>query len=88
MLVSGDQQTARINVTDTEWLEFRTLAMRRRRSLADYIGKLVRAEISGAEDPDDSIPSRPGPTSHRAGGASRVRLADQQLLTQLPRRTT
>jgi hypothetical protein len=86
--VSGDQQTARINVTDAEWLEFRTLAIRRRRSLADYLGTLVRAEISGAEDPDDSNPVRPERASHGAGGAGRVRLADQQLLTRLPRRTT
>ena len=86
--MSGDQQTARINVTDDEWLEFRTLAMRRRRSLADYLGALVRAEVSGADEPGDSKPVRPGRASHRAGGAGRVRLADQQLLTQLPRRTT
>lgn len=30
--MSPDQQTARVNVSDDDWIEFRTLAMRSRRS--------------------------------------------------------
>lgn len=82
--MGGDQQTARINVSDAEWVEFRTLAMRERRSLADYLAELVRTEL-GRHD-RGGLDS--GPSSRRAPAAvprkNRVRLADQQLLTRLP----
>ncbi len=78
---------ARVNVRYEEWLEFRLLAMTQKRSVADYLGELVRCEIderkrhertterpSGSkEDPAASRPSR-----------SRVRLAEANLLMSLP----
>lgn len=39
------QQMARINVPDNEWLECRVLAMKQKRSVADYLGELVRREV-------------------------------------------
>ena len=86
--MSGDQQTARINVTDAEWLDFRTLAMRRRRSLADCLADLVRDEIDRVDRGSrrsDEASTRP---SRQTTPAHRTRLADQQLLTRLPRRET
>jgi hypothetical protein len=82
--VSSDQQTARINVTDAEWLEFRTLAMHRRRSLADYLGKLVRAEIGHADRHSSDHAVQLGPPSGGAPRKNPVRLADQHVLTQFP----
>lgn len=83
--MSRDQQAARVNVRDDEWIEFRTFVMRKRRSIADYLGELVRRELGESKKPakeartDKPEPSRPRPS------APRVRLAEQELLTGLPR---
>lgn len=42
----GEQQSARVNVDDSTWLAFRILAMRRQRSIADYLGELVEVELA------------------------------------------
>jgi hypothetical protein len=36
---------ARVTISEDEWLTFRTLAMRKKRSVAAYLGHLVRKEI-------------------------------------------
>ena len=92
VVMSRDQQTARVNVSGEEWIQFRILAMRRQQSLAEYLGELVRAELAGPVGTTSSPkrrrprqtrattpapPRRPSPTS--------VRLADQRLLTELPK---
>ncbi|MBW3579264.1 MAG: hypothetical protein KY462_16325 [Actinobacteria bacterium] len=82
--MSRDQQTARVNVSDDEWIEFRTLAMRKRRSIADYLGDLVRRELDGSTEPTDE-PCDEKSESARRHSPPRVRLADQELLTGLPR---
>jgi len=43
----ADQQMARVNITADDWLAFRTEALRQRRSVADYLGELVRRELQG-----------------------------------------
>ena len=75
--MSNKQQSARVNVTDDDWLAFRTLAMQRHRSVADYLGQLVRSELG-----QRVVNPRRSPTPPR--GSAPVRLADQQLLTALP----
>lgn len=37
---------ARINVSDKSWTEFRIEAMRAKRSVADYLGRLVDKEVA------------------------------------------
>lgn len=83
--MSRDQQAARVNVSDDEWIEFRTLAMRKRRSIAEYLGELVRRELGATKKPaKESRPKEPERPRRRS--APRVRLADQELLTGLRRR--
>ena len=43
-----DQQTARVNVDDATWRDFRILALDLDRSIADYLGQLVRDELRRA----------------------------------------
>ncbi len=90
--MSRDQQTARVNVSDDEWIEFRTLAMRRQQSLAEYLGELVRAELADVggtalspprRDPRSARANTPAPS--RRPSPPSVRLSDQQLLTELPK---
>lgn len=40
------QQMARVNVDDDTWMEFRLVAIRRRKSIATYLGDLVAAEVA------------------------------------------
>ena len=40
-----DQHMARVNVSEEQWLEFRALAIREKRSVAAYLGRLVEKEI-------------------------------------------
>lgn len=83
--MSRDQQAARVNVSDDDWIEFRTLAMRKRRSIADYLGELVRRELdSSKKSAKESFFEKSERPRRRP--APRVRIADQELLTQLPRR--
>lgn len=93
MMSGADQQTARVNVDDERWREFRILAIEADRSIADYLGQLVRDELqrsrkrkgraaeSAPPDPEDT---RQGPTAGERPTRP-VRLADAELLTELPR---
>jgi hypothetical protein len=36
---------ARVNLSEEQWLEFRALAIREKRSVAAYLGRLVEKEI-------------------------------------------
>jgi hypothetical protein len=84
----GRQKMARVNVDETEWLDFRVLAMRKGRSIADYLGQLVRRELKRArrrearhpeamtEPAEVEAPRRAAKTSR-----PRVRLADVELLS-------
>jgi hypothetical protein len=40
-----DQHMARVNLSEERWLEFRALAIREKRSVAAYLGRLVEKEI-------------------------------------------
>lgn len=40
-----DQNMARVNIPEEQWLEFRALAIREKRSVAAYLGRLVEKEI-------------------------------------------
>ncbi len=40
-----DQHMARVSVSEEQWLEFRALAIRKKRSVAAYLGHLVQKEI-------------------------------------------
>ena len=40
-----DQHMARVNLSEEQWLEFRALAIREKRSVAAYLGRLVEKEI-------------------------------------------
>lgn len=44
-----DQHMARVSVSEERWLEFRALAIRRKRSVASYLGHLVQKELRRAE---------------------------------------
>jgi hypothetical protein len=86
MTMSPDQQTARVNVSDEDWIQFRLLAMRRRLSLAEYLGELVRGELAGPPPPPERREAAPdGKASATRRPARSVRLSEQRLLTQLPR---
>jgi len=41
-----DQHMARVNLAEEQWLEFRALAIREKRSVAAYLGRLVEKEIA------------------------------------------
>jgi hypothetical protein len=40
---------ARVTVSEERWLDFRALAIRRKRSVAAYLGHLVQKELRRAE---------------------------------------
>src|SRR5438270_12629335 len=44
----GSQQMARVNVDFDTWAEFRAVAIRRRQSVASYLGELVIREVKRA----------------------------------------
>lgn len=44
-----DQHMARVTVSEERWLAFRALAIRRKRSVAAYLGHLVQKELRRAE---------------------------------------
>lgn len=83
--MSGDQPAARVTVSDDEWIEFRVLAMRKCRSIADYLGELVRRELGGSKKAPKESRTKKQKRSRRQS-ATRVRLVDQELLTGLPHR--
>jgi hypothetical protein len=41
----NDQHMARVSISEEQWLEFRALAIRKKRSVAAYLGHLVQKEI-------------------------------------------
>lgn len=43
------QHMARVTVSEERWLAFRALAIRRKRSVAAYLGHLVQKELRRAE---------------------------------------
>lgn len=47
-----NQHMARVSVPEERWLEFRALAIRRKRSVAAYLGHLVQKELNRAERVD------------------------------------
>lgn len=40
-----DQHMARVSIPEEQWLEFRALAIKKKRSVAAYLGHLVQKEI-------------------------------------------
>ncbi|MCA1600797.1 MAG: hypothetical protein LC776_03810 [Acidobacteria bacterium] len=44
-----NQRMARVTVSEELWCEFRALALRKKRSVATYLGHLVAKEIGRAE---------------------------------------
>jgi hypothetical protein len=45
MTPGPEQQTARVNIGDEHWRQFRILAIESDRSVAAYLGQLVRDEL-------------------------------------------
>ena len=39
------QHMARVSISEEQWIEFRALAIRKKRSVASYLGHLVQKEI-------------------------------------------
>lgn len=87
------QQTARVNIGDEYWRLFRILAIESDRSVAEYLGHLVRDELRRsrrrrrAEEQVDALSADSPPESGRRKAEPRrpKRLAEAQLLTELPR---
>ena len=44
-----NQHMARVSIPEEQWLEFRALAIRKKRSVAAYLGHLVQKEIGRDE---------------------------------------
>lgn len=78
------QQTARVNLGSGDWIEFRTLAMRARRSIADYLGELVRKELERQRRRDRTPPPAESRETSSQTGKPPVRLGEQEVLTGLP----
>jgi hypothetical protein len=49
---------ARVNLGEARWLEFRALAREKRRSAADYLGRLVEKELNRAQRTEDRRAAR------------------------------
>lgn len=64
----ADQQMARINLTSQEWRVFRSTAVLRERSVAEYLGHLVRKELRRIERADAA--SQPLPVDVEKSPAS------------------
>lgn len=47
------QRMARVNLGEERWADFRALAKTKRRSVADYLGKLVDKELNRAQRTED-----------------------------------
>lgn len=89
MTAGTDQQTARVNVDAMTWRAFRILAIDADRSIADYLGRLVRDELRRARRRSrEEQPARTPDSSDGVGAApierKPVRLADAEVLTVLP----
>ena len=55
----ADQQMARVNLSSEEWRAFRSTAVLKQRSVAEYLGHLVRKELRRVERAD--VASKPLP---------------------------
>jgi hypothetical protein len=92
MTARPEQQTTRVTIGDERWREFKILAIESDRSIADYLGQLVRdelrrsrkrkrrAEEDAAAAPGDTPPGRRGGRRGRPRSDSRTR----RCLTELP----
>lgn len=93
MRAGSEQQTARANIGDEHWRDFRILAIESDRSVAEYLGQLVRDELRrsrrrGRAEEHVDAPSEDSPSESRVrkdGPRRAKRLAEVQLLTELPR---
>lgn len=93
MTIGSEQQTARVNIGDEHWRQFRILAIESDRSVAEYLGQLVRDELRrsrrrrrAAEHVDVPSEGSPPESRGRKDEPRRAkRLAEVQLLTELPR---
>lgn len=47
------QRMARVNLGEERWVAFRALAKTKKRSVADYLGKLVDKELNRAQRTED-----------------------------------
>ena len=54
---------ARVSVSEDLWLEFRALAVRKKRSVASYLGHLVQKEIGRASRVEDRRAARQPPAA-------------------------
>jgi hypothetical protein len=52
------QRMARVNVAEVRWEEFRQLAKTKKRSVADYLGRLVDKELNRAQRTEDRRAAR------------------------------
>lgn len=91
MSQDNDQQTARVNIDADSWRRFRILALEADRSIADYLGQLVRDELrrSRRRGKQPGPGEEPGQTRSGTPGTkpkSSVRLADARILTEWPHR--
>lgn len=78
--MSHDQQAARVNVSDDDWIAFRTVAMRQRRSIADYLGELVRRELADpAGKPDEPAPEERKPARSKSSESPETNRSALQL---------
>jgi hypothetical protein len=48
---------ARVNLSEARWFEFRALAIREKRSVATYLGRLVEKEIGRLRESSSGAPS-------------------------------
>lgn len=75
-----EQQTARINVDDTTWLEFRTRCLADGEHVSDALARLVRAEldrtVSTRERAAVKSATRKAPAPEDRGGAEALLLFD------------
>jgi hypothetical protein len=52
------QRMARVNLGEERWAAFRVLAKTKKRSVADYLGKLVDKELNRAQRTEDRRAAR------------------------------
>jgi len=66
------QRMARVSSSDEQWLEFRSLARRKGRSVATYLGHLVQKELGRAERADARRSDRQSPAVRPGDADSEV----------------
>jgi hypothetical protein len=60
---AASQQIARVNVEDEYWKQFRMEAIRTNRSVASYLGALVRREVVRVKGRSSPLDEASGPSS-------------------------